>query len=448
MTNCALISVPAALPLPRTRAERRREERDRRTRIPTADELREVVQQDGLLAMACEVALPTLYSLMEQDADRQCGIEQKGKHSRTRTGYRNGYERGSIVLAGRHVEVRRPRVVGVEGGELPIASYQTARNPEFLSQAALTACVQGVSQRKHRRVLDALAPIGLPDASGLSKSAVGRRFIAAADERVNNLLARRLDERFLAVWTDCIQEAGYAVVCAVGVTETGDKKVLGLRQGTTENTILCRELFESLVSRGFSSEQGVVFIVDGGKGLSRALREVFGNGVLVQRCRVHKKRNVMEKLTLTGDERDAVERRIDNLWLHPNACVGQAHLELLARNLESLGQTAAAGSLREGAREMFTCTRLGVPDELWVSLTNTNVVESGFSQVANVSARVKRWRNGQQVLRWVGVGALEAEKSFTKTGSERLLQQLDTVLQLATAAKNCIPPPQMGQQAA
>jgi transposase-like protein len=397
--------------------------------------------------MAFDVAMRTLHSLMEQDANRQCGIEKKGQHGAARTAYRNGYERGSIVFAGRHMEIRRPRVVALEGGELPIVSYQAARNPAFLREAALTACVRGVSQRKHRGILEALAPIGHHDATGLSKSAVGRRFMAEADKRVKALLERRLDERFLTVWTDCIQEGGYAVVCAVGLTDAGDKKVLGLRQGTTEDTVLCRELFEDLVSRGFSSEEGVLFVVDGGKGLSRALREVFGNDVKVQRCRVHKKRNVMDKLTLTGDERSAIERRIDDLWRHPNARVGQAHLELLARNLESIGQTSAAGSLREGAREMFTCTSLGVPDELWTSLTNTNVVESGFSQVATVSGRVKRWLNGRQVLRWVGVGALEAEKSFAKTGSVLLLKQLDTVLRLAVTQKNNTPLPELARAA-
>jgi putative transposase len=421
------ISTPA--PLRPTRAERRRQERETR-QPPSLEELRQVVRQDGFLAMSCEIALSTLVTLMEDDANRLCGVEQKGKHSKTRTGYRNGYELGSIVVGGRRVEVERPRVVGLEGGDLAIESYQAARHPEFLNQAALTACIQGVSQRKHRGVLEALAPLGhiAQDATGLSKSAVGRRFVATADQKAAEMLARPLEERFLAVWMDGIQEAGYAVVCAVGLTETGQKRVLGLRQGTTEDTVLCREFLEGLVVRGFTAEGGVLFVIDGGKGLARALREVFGNNVLVQRCRIHKKRNVMEKLTLTGDARETIERRIDELWSHPNARTAQAHLELLARGLTALGQTTAAGSLREGAREMFTCTRIGVPDELERSLTNTNTIESAFSQYATVAVRVKRWQNGQQILRWASVGVLEAEKAFSKTGTVPLLQRLASVL--------------------
>ena len=340
-------------------------------------------------------------------------------------------------MGGRRIEVQRPRVVGLQGGELPIESYQAARNPKFLNQAALTACINGVSQRKHRGVLESLVPLApiASDATGLSKSAVGRRFVAAADQRVKDVLARPLDERFLTVWIDCVQEADYAVVCAVGLTESGEKKVLGLRQGSTEDAALCREFLEDLVSRGFSADDGVLFVIDGGKGLARALRDVFGNHVLVQRCRIHKKRNVMDKLTLTGDERDTVERRIDDLWNHINARVGLADLELLARNLDVVGQTSAAGSLREGAREMFTCTRLGVADELYVSLTNTNVIESAFSQYATVAVRVKYWQGGQQVLRWVTMGVLEAEKSFSKIGTVPLLHRLGTLLESVTTTR-------------
>lgn len=428
-------SMPTPSSLPGTRAERRRRRREAR-QVPSQDELRQVIRQDGVLAMGCELGLVTLHLMMEEDANRQCGVEQKGKHSKARLGNRNGYETGSVIVGGCRVEVQRPRVVGIKGGELSIESYQAARNPEFLNEAALTACVLGVSQRKHRTVLEALAPLGqvADGAWGLSKSAVGRRFVATADQKAEAMRTRRLDDGFLAVWMDGIQEADYTAVCAVGLTEAGEKKVLGLRQGTTEDTVLCREFLEDLVSRGFSADAGVLFVVDGGKGLSRALRDVFGNNVLVQRCRIHKKRNVMEKLTLTGDERNAVERKIDELWNHPNARIAEAHLELLARGLDARGQTLPAGSLREGAKEMFTCTRLGIPDELHVSLANTNTIESAFSQYAAVASRVKYWQNGQQILRWVSMGVLEAEKAFSKVGTPLLLQRFGRVLESASTA--------------
>lgn len=428
--------------LPPSRAERRRATREtlrkqQEMRRDAAEaDLRQVVLHDGVLAMGYEFALTALNDMMEEDVNRQCGVQSKGKHSKTRTGRRNGYESGSIIVGGCRIPVLRPRVVGLNGQELPIESYNAARNPKFLDNAALVGCVGHVTQRKHRTVLEAFAPLGqnAQGATSLSKSAIGRRFIAIADSKVKEVLARRLDDRFLAVWIDAIQEADYAVICAVGLTETGEKKVLGLRQGSTEDAVLSREFLENLVSRGFSSEAGVLFIIDGGKGLARGLRDVFGNNVLVQRCRIHKKRNVLEKLTLTGAERDALERDFDALWRKPNAQVAQAHLELLARGLDAQGQTAAASSLREGAKEMFTCTRLGIPTELHGNLSNTNAIESTFSQHEDVANRVKYWRNGQQVLRWVTLGVLAAEKAYSTVGTGPLLRQLSSVLEAVSKA--------------
>jgi putative transposase len=429
--------------LPTTRAERRRMVREtlekaRELRRGAAEtNLRELIVRDGLLALGCEVGLAALDDLMEEDAIRQCGVQAKGKHSKTRTGRRNGHEAGRVAIGGRWLPILRPRVVGLDGKELPIESYAAARDPRFLTEAALTACVGHITQRKYRTMVETIAALGGPaqTATGLSKSAVGRRFIAAADRQADEVMQRRLEDCFLAVWIDAVQEADYAVICAVGLTDQGTKKVLGLRQGSTENAVLCREFLEGLVSRGFSSESGVLFIVDGGKGLSRALRDVFGNHVLVQRCRVHKKRNVLDKLTLSDDERTAFVREFDALWSYPSARVAHAHLELLARNLETRGQTEAANSLREGAKEMFTCTRLGLPDELHVSLSNTNTIESTFSRHADVAVRVKRWRNGQQVLRWVGIGAIEAEKSYSSVGTQPLMQRLSAALEAAVRAQ-------------
>jgi transposase-like protein len=441
------MSPPPSLPVSRTerrRAARETLDKQRELRGAAAEsDLREVVRRDGVLALGCEVGLAALDQMMDEDATQQCGVQGKGKHSPTRTGRRNGREAGSVILGSRRFPILRPRVVDLNGKELPIESYNAARDPRFLDQAVLAACVGHVTQRKHRTVVETLAPLGgsAQDATGLSKSAVGRRFIAAADGKLEEVLQRRLDDRFLAVWIDAIQEADYAVVCAVGLTERGQKKVLGLRQGSTENTVLCREFLETLVGRGFSAESGVLFVVDGGKGLSRALREVFGNHVLVQRCRIHKKRNVLDKLTLTGDERAAFIREFDALWRYPGARVALAHLELLARSLEAQGQKAAAGSLREGAKEMFTCTRLGIPDELHVSLSNTNAIESTFSQHEDLAVRVKRWRNGQQVLRWVAMGVLEAEKAYSTVGTGPLMQRLGSVLEAALKTSSSLDKP-------
>lgn len=392
--------------------------------------LRRVVHEDGVHAMCHEVGLNVLEKMMEEDARRECGVERKGQHSTERTGRRNGYEVGSVVVGGRRVPVLRPRVVGSDGKERPIDSYQAARNPEFLDRAALTACVLGVSQRNHADLLTGVAPlVDATVASCISKSAVGRRFVAAADRKVKEFLARRLGERYLVVWLDGVGEGGYLAIAAVGLTDTGEKRVLGLRQGSTEDATLCREFLEDLRARGLSAKHGILFVVDGGKGIARAIREVFGKEALVQRCRVHKKRNVLSKLTLPEGERDAVERKLEDAWKSDSDALARANLELLARGLEAQGQRQAAASLREGMRETITCNRLGIPVKLYATLTNTNVIESSFSQHEAIAHRVKRWRNGQQLLRWAGVALSRAEEGFGMVGDAELLRQLREALE-------------------
>lgn len=402
------------------------------------DDLRRVLYQDGHLALSHQAGKNALDELMEEDACHQCGVGQKGTHSTERTGYRNGYEAGTVFLGGQQTHVLRPRVVGVEGGERPIESYQAARDPKLLNQAALTACVLGVSQRHHAEVLLAAAPLGSdPTAgSGLSRSAVGRRFIAAANQKVKELLSRNLDDRYLVVWLDGVGESGYLAVAAVGLTDKGEKKILGLRQGSTEDATLCREFLEDLRMRGLSTARGLLFVVDGGKGIARAIREVFGQEVAVQRCRCHKKRNILDKLTLSEAECDAVERGLEEAWKSSSDTLGRARLELLARGLEARGQGSAAASLREGMRETITCTRLGIPVGLNASLTNTNIIESTFSQHESTAHRVKRWQNGEQLVRWAGVALWRAEQAFGTVGDAELLRQLCEALERHAAASS------------
>jgi transposase-like protein len=389
-----------------------------------------VLYEDGLLALSLQTGTNALKELMEEDARRECGVTQKGKHCKSRTGYRNGYEAGSVFVGGQQVQILRPRVVGLEGGERPITSYNEARHPEFLTRAALAACVLGVSQRNHAEVMWGMAPLSREAATnGLSRSAVGRRFIAAADQQVKELLARRLDERYLVVWLDGIGEGDYLAVAAVGLTDKGNKRILGLRQGSTEDAVLCREFLEDLQERGLSAERGLLFVIDGGKGLAMSIREVFGRKVAVQRCRCHKKRNILDKLTLPEADRLVVERDLEAAWNSRTDVLGRARLELLARGLEARNQGEAAASLREGLRETITCNRIGVPAKLYTSLTNTNVIESTFSLHEAIAHRVKRWQNGQQLVRWAGVALLRAEESFGTVGDAELLRQLSEALE-------------------
>ena len=429
-------SLQLATNLPRP--ERRRTAREIRKGLGGQD-LRQVLVGEGLSALNQLTGLMALMKLMEEDIDLACGVRGKWEQNpEDRLGSRNGWGPGLVWVGAGFVRIVRPRAIRRGGGELSLESYQAAQNPEFLSNAVLTSTLLGVSLRRHPKVSGSLNPghAELP-VSGLSKSALGRRFIAAADEFVTSFLARRLDERYLAVWVDAVAEGNYSVLAAVGMTENGTKKILGLRQGSTETAAFCTEFLEDLMSRGLSGKGRVLWIVDGGTGMTKALREVFGKDVLIQRCQVHKKRNVLDKLTLKEDDKKNLSEKLSQAWALENPVLAKATIELLAHDLDSSGQEAAARSLREGAHQMLTCCRLGVPLELMASLTNTNIIESTFSIHEGTSRRVKRWRNGKQVLRWVAAASYLAEKSFERVGTPELLAELARALDRWASKEAC-----------
>lgn len=433
-------SIQQVITLPRP--ERRRRAREIKKGLRTQEQ-RQILLEEGLSVLAQQAGLAALTQLMEEDANNACGVGGKWEQNpENRLGSRNGWGPGAVWIAGRWVRIERPRATRRGGGELPLESYQAAQNPEFLSNAVLTATVLGVSLRNHPKVVGAVSP-GHKDlqTSGLSKSALGRRFIAAADEFVASFLGRRLDERYLVVWVDAVAEGGYSVLAAVGMTEDGTKKVLGLRQGSTETAAVCAEFLEELMGRGLSGKRGILWVVDGGAGMAKALREVFGQDVLLQRCRVHKKRNVLEKLTLKKDDAKQVAEALDQAWAAEKPALAKAKIEMLARGLEARGQGAAARSLREGAHQMLTACRLGIPLELMASFTNTNVIESTFSVHEGTAHRVKRWRNGKQVLRWVGAASYRAEQSFERVGTPESLAKLARALDLWVSKSSMGPRP-------
>ena len=423
------------------RAERRRQARAEMKKLQAADP-RDVLEDEGFTALAHQCGLVGLAKMMEEDVNNACGVRGKWEQNpQKRTGSRNGWELGAVWIGGAWVQVERPRAVRVGGGEIELDSYRKAQNPEFLSRAVLTSTILGVSLRNHAKVVGAINP--LPSemkTSGLSKSALGRRFIAAADSFLSTFLSRALNERYLAVWLDAVAEGDYSVLAAIGLTADGTKKVLGLRQGATETADFCAEFLEDLKSRGLSAKQGILWVVDGGAGTLKALREVFGQDVLIQRCRVHKRRNIVEKLTLPASEKERVANELEAVWAIQEPVLAGAKLELLARGLEANEHCAAARSLREGLKEMLTCTRLGVPPGLIPSLTNTNVIESTFSVHEGVAHRVKRWQNGAQVQRWVAASSARAEKAFERVGDPELMARLARALERHVSKCNAEPP--------
>ena len=409
------------------RSQRRRELRAALS--STASEL-DILVQSGLEALGQQMAVTWLLSQMEVEADTLCGAS-KGRHARDRRGRRHGYEMGSVVLGGRRISLLRPRVRSVhECAELVPPSYVLAQDETFLSRAMLMQTLAGAAQRRYAPALSP-TPMGLA-AGCVSRSTVSRRCQEQMTELLQKVCRRQLESQtYLAVFLDGVEMGGHRVIAAMGVTDTGEKQVLGLWEGATESKEVCQAAVEDLAARGLMAQRGLLVVIDGGKGIHAAVRAVWGERALIQRCQCHKIRNLRDHLP--AERVAAVVARMHRAWGKRDAADGERLLRRLAHDLEREGRLQAAGSLREGLSETFTCIRLGLSPTLCTSLETTNAIESAFSWHEDLTHRIKRWHHGAQAQRWLATSLMLAEQSFGRLPGAEHLPQLANALARHTA---------------
>jgi putative transposase len=377
--------------------------------------------KEGLLALSVEVGLGVLRELLEQEVDQVVG--PKGRWNPERSAVRHGHEGGEVTLGGRRVAVRRPRVRTTDGeSEVPLATYEHFADRDQLEEVVLERMLAGVSTRQYRRAQEPVGAEVETDARSTSKSAVSRTFVHRTRQQLWNLMNRPLADLRLAVtMLDGIELHGRTNIVALGITTTGEKLALGLWDGSTENATVAAALLADLVDRGLDVEQGMLFVIDGSKGLRKAIRQVFGNDVPVQRCVQHKQRNVLDHLP--ERDRPAVKARLRRAWKETDHDQALEQLTSLALELDH-AHPGAAASLREGMEETLTVTRLGITGKLKLTLQSTNPIESMISTVRVINRNVKHWSSGDMCLRWTAAGMLEAETRFRKVEGYRGLATL------------------------
>ncbi len=380
--------------------------------------------QEGLLALAVGAGLQVMSALMEQDVSAECG--PKGKHDPARTAVRHGTERGSVTLGGRRVPVERPRMRAADGtGELPVPAYELFSQTEVLGRMAMARMLGGLSARRYRAGLE---PVGVKveqAAGSTSKSAVSRRFIAATETALADLLAGPLGELDLvALLIDGVHFGEHVCVVALGIGIDGTKHPLGLAEGSTENTAVVTDLLTGLRERGLNTTRPIFVGIDGGKALRAAVLRVFDHPV-IGRCQLHKIRNVADKLP--DHLASTVTTRMRAAYHADSALVAEAQLEALAKELDRTHPGAAA-SLREGVAETLTVLRLGMSPTLARTLRSTNSVESMISIARTHSSNVKNWQNGNMAMRWCAAGMIEAGKQFRRVNGHLHLPALRIAL--------------------
>jgi len=381
--------------------------------------------REGLLALSVGVGLRVVHELMESEVAEVVG--PRGKWNADRVASRHGHEDGSMTLGGRRVPVSRPRVRSVDGKELPVASYEyfAARDP--LQRAVMDRMLAGVSTRKFARVGEPVGEAVEQTASAKRKSTVSEMFIEKTRTALGELMARRLDDMRLAVMMlDGLEIAGRVHVVALGISTDGVKVPLGLWEGSTENATLARSLLADLVDRGLDPAQAILFVLDGGKALRRAIKDVFGETALVHRCHRHKERNVLD--LLPERDRPRILARIRGAWALTDAAEAETQLERLASELDRTWPDAAA-SLREGLPETVTLMGLGITGRLAKTLSSTNPIESMIEIVRHTQRNVKRWQDGDMRKRWTAAGMLQAEGQFRRIVGYSDLAKLVTAIE-------------------
>ena len=366
--------------------------------------------KDGLMAFCCSAGLAVVSEIMDEELTEKVG--PKGRHDPDRTATRNGSAPGSVVLGGRTVPLRRPRTIKAGGGEVHLDSYDAFNDRDLLSQLAVERMLAGVATRRHALVAEPIGEELEEVARGDSRSAISRRFVAATTEKLAELLASDLSVHDAAVlMIDGIMFHECCCVVALLITADGTKIPVGVWEGDTENTTVVKHLLADLVARGLRFEQGLLVVIDGGKALAAGIKRVFGKHAVVQRCVLHKRRDVADYLAPELARR--IDRQLKAAFNDADAARGLKVAKGLAAQLEREHPSAAA-SLREGLDDMFTVRRLGASDRLARSLSCTNNIESMISTVRLVSSGVKRWRDPAMVRRWVGTGMIEAQRSFRR----------------------------------
>jgi putative transposase len=388
--------------------------------------------QEGLLALAVGTGLQVMHALMDADVTAACG--PRGKHDPDRAAVRHGSEKGSVTLGGRRLPVERPRVRASDGsGELPVPAYELFSSTEILGRLAMQKMLANISTRHYPAGLEPVGAKTEQTASATSKSAVSRRFVAATETALAELLAKPLGELDLvALMIDGINFGEHLCVCALGIGIDGTKHPLALVDGDTENTTVVKDLLTGLRERGLDTTRPILVSIDGAKALAAAVKRIFDHPV-IQRCQIHKVRNVTDRLP---DQLAAtVGKRMRAAYHAASALEAQAQLEGLARELDKTHPGAAA-SMRDGLPETLTVQRLNVPPTLARTLRSTNAIESMNSIARAHAGNVKRWRNGNMALRWCAAGMTEAGKQFRRVNGHMHLPALRRALDEHVTTEN------------
>ena len=379
----------------------------------------------GLMAWSHQLGIEALQEIFRDDVDGLVG--PKGKHASVRCYNRWGKTPTEFEFGGRRISVARPRVRKRDGGEVTLPTVRQLQAFDPLPDTVLNQILLGVSTRGYDASVPP-APIGTRS-RGTSRSAVSRRLVRKMGEKMKASLTSSLAEvRLVGLLVDGIGVGDHTIVVALGVTTEGTKVPLGLHQGSTENATVCTTLVNKLLERGLKIEDPILCVIDGGKGIRKALRDVLGHLAVIQRCTVHKRRNVREHLP--KHRQNSIDRQISDAYASKTADTARKRLRQVISWLARNGEESAAESLKEGLEETLTVIKLGLPDILRKFFSTTNAIENLMGSIRKVTRNVKRWRSDQMARRWVTTAIERARDCFRNIKGHKSIPVLVAALRV------------------
>lgn len=366
-------------------------------------------------AFTAQAGLKIMHALLEGEIDQRCGAHG------AQTAYRHGTQPGYVVFAGRKVSIQKPRLRQKGGPELTLQSYAALQQDGRLQRAVARQLTHQVSTRNYARAIDDCL-----EGYGIHKSSVSRQWKEATAGELHQLCQRPVPTDLVALFLDGQHFRRECLIVALGVDRAGEKHVLGLWHGATENATVVRELLADLRERGLNTEASILVVIDGAKALYKGVKDIFGERAFIQRCRVHKLRNVVEHLP--KEKRAQAVWRLRGAWAKATPDEALKELRAVVKWLGTISPSGAR-SLEEGLEETLTVTRLGLDPKLVRSLHSTNLIESCFARTAAWTSRVKHWRNAKMVMRWGAAALLYAEQGFRHIQGHEQLGQLIQALQ-------------------
>lgn len=377
-----------------------------------------------------EAGLRMMRALIDEEVEQLTG--DRYQHQPNRQAIRWGKEDGHVIFAGRKVAIDKPRVRSKDGTEeLPIRRWDAFAHPRRMEQAVQNKILRRVSCRDYSGAIDDMC-----DGYGIDKSSVSRKWQAASAKQLSQLMERRLDEMDICVILLDGKEFGdTTIITALGIDMAGNKHILGLWPGATENSDVCGSLLDDMIQRGLSVGIQYLFVIDGSKALRKAITDRFGTSALIQRCRIHKERNI--RSYLPKKHHRLLAMKLKAAFSMTDYAEALKELTKVRDWLMSISD-AAAGSLEEGFDELLIVNKLKLPISLRKLFGSTNTIESCYSLTGDLCRNVKRWRGANMTMRWAGVMLLETERRFYRVRGHREMPILAVILKRIVDTKEAV----------